>query len=839
MLPQESRGGRHRPLIGRIEIRTAITGALTDAKQGKGSVLVVVGDEGVGKSTILAFAMAQAQAEGFEVGATRAAPTESPRPFGAVQEMLGAFRGRASGGVASPPEGAEPFSLLLAPLERQEDRIGSSGGPGGDGGAGGDRATRRLLSALADLPRRNDQSRFLLIDRLIEDLATLAERQPLFLGIDDFASIDDSSLEFVTELARHISEYRILLAIFVGPPAVAPVRPRRFLESIRGIPSTRWLEARPLTPTETGELLQNLRAGPPPSPEEVLRWHRRTRGNPLALEQLLRGTSSHLSLPSAADEGGHPIEDMDRARIQDLPEAAQRLLCYAAVIGNEFAFETLTGAVGPESDQISGAFELALRDGIIREARPGRYTFVRESVRQELYAGLTESRRRILHRKVAESLEATASGDPGEVFELARHFYLARDWARALEYCRRAADISAMTFAFPEAKLHLERVLECIRHLPTLTPTVEFRVDCDLGRILVEIGELRQAIDVLNTAVARAREDPSLEPELPIAILWAASAHGQLWEHAKSRELAKVALDLFERASDATGTAIAHRVLGRADWDTGDFANAEYHHREAARLAQTVGNTRVEAHALIDLANVLIYSGPARATEALELYDRAASLFESAADHPSLARVRMNRSILLNTIGRREDALREIAEAEVHAEASGSLLWRVYTILNEAIYRAEAGETTQVRLLLTKGRELNRRLRDRLSDKEIAMIEGMLLENEDDLPRARDRFLEGLRLVEELEMIPDVLEIRYRLARLAVRMGDWVAARQQIQAAFDGHVETIRGDLYPKIVALVGRLPASEGAALRPPAGSTGNGRNGAGPAGPRSPTQR
>ncbi|MGA7860873.1 MAG: hypothetical protein WCB19_03340, partial [Thermoplasmata archaeon] len=545
--------------------------------------------------------------------------------------MLHGF-GDSSGGSDRTSEPDEVFSLLLAPLERRES-AGVVKAPGPDATVASGEETRRLLSALADLPRRNDQSRFLLIDRLIEDLSTLAERQPLFLGIDDFPFIDDSSMEFVTELQRHIEEHRIVLALLAGPLSTARPRPKRFLESVRHLPSTRWVEARPLTPAEMGELLNVFRAGVPTAPDDALRWHRRTKGNPLALEQLLRGTPLAALVTTPPEEGGGSLEVVDRARVQTLSEEAQRTLCYAAVIGNEFSFETLTRALGQEPDRISAALEQVVHDGLIREARPGAFEFIRESFRQEAYAGLTESRRRILHRKVAEALEETSSGDSREVFELARHFYLARDWARALEYCRRAADISAAAYAFPEAKLHLERALECARNLPSLDPIVEFRVDTDLGRILVEIGELRPAIEVLTAAVARARDDARLAPELPVAMLWAAAAHAQLWEHAKARELARAALELFEQASNLTGTAIAHRVLGRADWDTGDFTRAEYHHREAARLAQAAGDPRVEAHAYIDLANVLIYSGPTRAEEGLELYDRAAGLFQSSSDH--------------------------------------------------------------------------------------------------------------------------------------------------------------------------------------------------------------
>ncbi len=819
MAARESLVAGHRPLVGRVEVRTAIDDRLLRAKSGHGSILVITGDEGVGKSTILGYGAERAAGEGFRVGVTRAPPTEFPRPFAVVQEMLQGLRQPDPVHADGPSPDEERFSLFLAPMGRREQAGAASVealGPGSDD-------TRRLLAALAELPRRNDQSRFLLIDRLIEDLATMASRTPLFLGIDDFPFVDDSSLEFVTELQRHVDEHGIVLTLLAGPAVSPRARPRRFLDSIRPLPTTHWVEARPLSVAETGEFLSWLHGGESPSSDDVIRWHRRTKGNPLALEQLLRGTPLAALASSTPEEGTRPLDAVDRARAQTLSEESQRVLCYAAVVGNDFGVETLGLAIGVEAGSLGPPLEQLAADGLVREVRAGTYEFVRESFRQETYAGLTESRRRILHRKVAEALEETGTPDSRQVFELARHFYLARDWGRALEYCRRAAELSAVAFAFPEAKLHLERALECSRNLPSLDPSIVFRMDTELGRILFEIGELRPAIEVLTTAISRARGDPRLEADLPVAMLWSASAHAQLWEHAQARELATAALDLFEKTSNPTGKAIAHRVLGSADWDTGRFEDAEHHHREAARLAEAAGNTRVQAHAFIDLANVLIYSGPARAEEALELYDRAAALFQSSSDHASLARVRMNRSIQLNGMGRREEALHEIEEAIVHAEASGSLLWRVYTLLNEATFRAEAGETTRVRLLIDKGRELNRRLRDRLSDEQITMIDGMVLENEDDLARARDRYLEALRLVEELEMIPDVLEIRYRIANLAVRAGDWSEARRQISAAREAKIETIRADLYPKLVALEERLPHAD--APRNSAPDEGGGR--------------
>ncbi len=796
------------PLFGRAEVQAAIEEALGAALAGHGSYLILTGEEGIGKSTMLAHAERRARKQGFRVASARALPHDFPRPFATIQELLQSFRDDEGRPGPSAPGASTPFSLLLAPLESRPDPPEPpTGEPVGREPPGDE--SRRLLAALTELPRRTDQSRFLLLDRVIEDLAEFARRQPVLLVLDDLHFLDDSSIEFLEELLRNVTRERLLVVASSIPMLRAPPRLRRFLEAARDQAAVRWRDVGGLSASETAEYVRWLRDGRAASPDEVAQWFGQTNGNPLFVEQSVRGEALAPGT-GAVEVTSQRLEDVHRARFHALPEEVQRTLCYAAVIGKEFDFNSLSHALGRGSDPLSSSLDSLVRDGLLRESRPGTFEFVREALRQEAYAGLTESRRRILHRKVAESLEESAAADGPNVFELARHFYLARDWPHALEYSRRSAELAASAYAYPEAKLHLERAQECARNLPQPDPRVEFQLVTEMGRILAEMGELRPAIEVLATAVSRGQREPLLASELPVAVLWLASAHSQLWEHARARELARIALALFKRRGDPTGTAASHRILGVADWDTGDFPQAEKHHREAARIAAKAGNRRLQAHALIDLANVLIYSGPTRADEALQLYGQAVQLFAGAHDPGSLARVHMNRAILLHTVGRDPEAFEDLQKAVRHAEESGSLLWRVYAYLNEAVLRAEGGESSTVRPILERARALNERLRDRLSDQQIAMIDGILREQEGDLVGARQRYEEGLRLAQELEMMPDVIEMHYRLARAALRAGDRPASRRHLAAAYAANLKKVRVDLLPKFREIERELgPAS------------------------------
>ncbi len=812
------------PPIGRPEVVSAIDEALTSGAAGRGSLLLLVGEEGVGKSTFLDLAVRRGAERGFRTALARALPHEFPQPFAMVQELLGEFREGERGGTDEDPGS---FSLLLAPLERGP-RPAEDSADGAGPGRGPD--PPRLLSALSELPRRSGRNRFLVLDRVIEDLTRLAARQPILLAIDDLQFADDSSVEFVEQIAHRVEGKPIVLVATLFPPPHTPVRLQRCLASLQPLPIARWQPIRPLSSAEVGDYVSALRGGGPVSPDEVLAWHRRTGGNPLVVEQFLRGPPLAGAPAGQGPPEELPLIDVDRARIARLPEPALRALCYAAVVGKRFDLEVLGRALGRETEDVSAAVDALVAAGLVREGRPGTFEFVRESLRREQYAGLTESRRRILHRNIAEALEERRSAPPA-VFELARHSYLARDWARAVDYSRRAADLSTAAFAYPEARLHLERALESARNLASRDPLEEWRIEVELGRVLDAMGELRPAVDVLSAAVDSARADDRIAPELAIATLWLATAHGHLWEHERARALAQESLAQFDRLGNDAGRAAAHRVIGLSDWDTGHFAEGELHHRQAAEIAARLGDTHLEAHALIDLANLLIFRGPPVAEQALALYDRAEALLRPTHDASSLARVAMNRAVLLNSLGRRAEALRSIDEAERHAEASRSLLWRVYTALNEATFRAEAGESVRVRQLVERARELNHRLRDRLSDEQIAVVEGIVLENESDPARARDRYLEALRLAEELDMVPDVLEVRLRLARLAWSQRDLEEARSQLQRALDDGIDTVRADLRGPTEQLLTSLAAA-GVSVRrgaPGAAGTSPGRTAAG----------
>ena len=298
----------------------------------------------------------------------------------------------------------------------------------------------------------------------------------------------------------------------------------------------------------------------------------------------------------------------------------------------------------PGTTEESGTESLdrLVHEGILRGRGGEVYEFVSEAVRVGIYSELTETRRRILHQKTGLALEAQGGTDP----ELARHFFLGREDAKAVEYNVRAAQAASRAFAFDTAVSHVARALEAERRRPGHTLSAEIRLLTELGRLEDELYNLHRSEELLTEAVRLARSEPGHELELGRALLAVAQTRSDRSEYASSATLATEATEILEKVGTSRDLMAAHRVLGVVNWRLGRLADAEAHQRAALTIAERDGTPSEVGHTLIDLANSMTFTGQNRLDATLDLYGRAADLFASQNDEGARARVLMNRSVL-------------------------------------------------------------------------------------------------------------------------------------------------------------------------------------------------
>ena len=772
------RQGKEEPLFGRTELLEEVGRTLERVRQGRGEGLLLVGPGGSGKSHVLRGAVDRALGQGFWVLSGRALPEELPRPFSLVQDLLGS---RPQSAPRTDRSGEEDFSLCLAPLS--EAAPGADAGPDArpDGLAAVRGGLDRLLAPVGTTAIEGlGASREEMMTRLTENFESLASGQPLLIAVDDLQFADTSSLELLRRLASELERLAVAVVATLGVGAEVPEAARDPLAALTRGANFRTVELRPLTVAEVTEFVRWILKGHDPDPRDVLRWHAQTEGNPLFVEQLVRAVTGSDPRGAPATPEGHDVTEILLGRVHALGESERRLLTYAAVLGKEFDFPSLTAVAGMGEERVTESLDRLVHQGLLRERGQEVYEFVTESVRASVYAALTETRRRILHRKAGQALSAKGGASDSE---LARQFYLGRDDARAVEYNVRAAERAARAFAFGTAVAHLERALEAERRRPGRDPGPEIRLLTDLGRLWDESGDLARSGERLREAVDLARARPGLDLELGRALLGLAQTTNDRSDYVRAEALAKEALASLEKAGGPRDRLAAHRVLGTVYWRRGELVSAESHQRAALEIAERDGTALEQGHALVDVANTMVPLGAERFDAALELYARAAELFATVEDQGARARVLMNRAVLEYGAGRIDPALKDMRVAVDAAERSRSPRWIGYCHLNLAQWYAELGRPGDARAPLDRAVQVLGPSGDRLAEEQLAMTRGMVSLAEGEFDAAEGEFQDALSRAQSMGLGSEVPEMWFRLAELSQRRGLLDTARQRLTEA--------------------------------------------------------
>lgn len=767
---------RRRPLFGRTEVMEEIERSLDVLGSSAGHAVLVMGAGGSGKSVVLEEARSRSVARGLTPVTARALPGELAEPFRLARELLV---------VAAGEDDPTASELFPAAARRPE---GEGEGPSPD---------EQLERILAPLGRTSVEGLGSMLQtsrvRFLERFRAAAQRRPLVVLVDDLHLADPLSLDFLEALAREGPKGKVAFVATVDPGPGVPERARPVLGRWRSDAAFKEVPLRPFTAADLAEFATWLRDGHSPSAEDVLRWHAETDGHPLFAELLVRsasGSSRHAERHGVAPA---TLTQALLARVGTLEEVDRRVVTYASVLGREFDFARLQAVAELSEERLSEVVERLVRGGILRERGNEVYEFASEEFRAGLYSTVTETRRAIVHRKVARALEEhdRSASD----FELARHYYLGRDDPKAIEHALRAADRAAAAFAFDTALTFVRQALEAVRRLPKRDPRLEVRLLTEAGRLLDELGDLTGAEQALGEAVELARKEPDFDVPLGRALLGLAWARVERSDYSATEPIALEAAARLESAGSPRDLLAAHRVLGTLYWRRSDLELAERHQRAALAIAEKDGTPHEQGHALVDVANALLPRGPGYVEATLGLYERAATLFAQQDDPNAFARVLMNRAVLEHRIGRVDEAIGDIGKALDAAERSRSPIWIGYCLINLAQWRAELGATDLAGQLVERAERTLEPTGDGLARQQLQMIRGIIAEQERRYDDAKRHFAESLASARWMGLKGEVAEMLFRQARLAWSRGDRAGARAFLAEAKANGFDELRPDL--------------------------------------------
>ena len=559
--------------VGRNAEIGALFSALENARTGRGQILGVVGEPGVGKSRLVWEFTHSHRTGGCLVLEGASVSYGKATTYLPLIDLLKRYF------AIEPRDDARKMREKVTGKLFSLDRTLES--------------CRAPLSWLLDIPVEEagwdhlapPQRRQRLHDGLRHLFLRESREQPLVLMFEDLHWIDSETQALLDGLVESLPTMRTLLLVNYRP---------EFRHSWGGKTYYTQLRLDPLPEASVAELLAVL-LGPDPSLEPLSPLLiARTEGNPFFLEETvqslvetgalsgergayrLRRALQTLSIPATA-------QTILAARIDRLEPEDKRLLQTASVIGKDVSYPLLRAITDDEESVLRASLARLLGAEFLYEVQlfpELEYTFKHALTHEVVYSGMTNDRRRALDAAIVEAIEHLAAERLAEQVErLASHAFRGEVWPKASMYLQKAAARAAARCAYRQVVADLARALIALEHLPEKRETVEQFIDVKLA--------LRSATLILgdpDAGLMHARDallsSERLQDNARIALSCTAIAHillilGRCLE---AQPVASRALEAADAAGDRNARLSARMILGGTYWILGNYHEGKRHY---------------------------------------------------------------------------------------------------------------------------------------------------------------------------------------------------------------------------------------------------------------------
>ena len=617
-------GTRRTPFVGREEERADLIGWLDRAALGRGGMVVIGGEPGVGKTRLVEQLLEVARQRRCLALTGRCYEIEGTAPFIPFVEIIEQYAGmvepttlRAALGDAAPevarlvPDLRRQFSDIPPPLE---------------------------------LPP--EQQRHYLFKNIAEFFERVSHASSTVLLLDDLQWADHATLLLLQHLAPLLARLPLLAVGTYRDVELDVNRPfAATLEALNRKRLARRVNLQRLPQEGVAAMLAELGGSSPPT-ALVAGIYRETEGNPFFVEEVFQ----HLEEQGVVHgEDGSWRSDLDLEDL-DVPEGirlvigrrlervspdSRKVLTFGAVVGRGFSLDLLEAIGDVTGDALLTALEEAETNYLIMPmpGREPRWEFSHALIRQTLAAGLSLPRRQRLHLKVAEAIErAAGSAVEQHANDLAHHLFqagTAADSAKTVRFLAMAGDQALSAGAFDEA----------LRQFTAALSLIDERDQRQIGDLRSKKGRASQSLGQWEEAIDEWKRALSIHEELgdrsALATVCVEMAYLLVWK-ARGTEAAGVA----QRGLEVLGPAASAdrcRLLAANGWGLGvaaehsdDVMAADQLLSQSVMMAEALGDTRAYGLALFLTAYNHWFC--MRRPEQAETVLRAAELLRSDGD---------------------------------------------------------------------------------------------------------------------------------------------------------------------------------------------------------------
>ena len=447
---------RHTPFVGRQAEGERLNAMVQEARGGRGGLVMLVGEPGIGKTRMAEELAAAVQGEGGTV-----------------------MWGRCYEGEWAPPYG--PFAEAIESYTNGTD-LAALGADLGNGAGSIARLVPKVRDVLPDIPEppalQPDEERFRLLDAVTQFLIAASKRTPLVLVLDDLHWADRGTIAMLRHVARFVANERLLLVGAYRDVELDRQHPLAdALGALRRETNFERILLKGLETSHVSAMLSTLAEDAVPD-ALVEAISAETDGNPFFIREVLL----HLMETGALvrrdggwandidiEELGIPegVRQVIGRRLSRLSEPANRLLTAASAFNAGFQFSIITKVADLDEPAALDAIDEALEAQILR---PGgaveTYDFVHASIRHTLYGELNPSRQVRLHRRVAEAMEEVYGAEAAEhAPEIAYQYHRSAalpGGERGVEHAVAAADKAEDAYAHDDVATFLNMALELL-----------------------------------------------------------------------------------------------------------------------------------------------------------------------------------------------------------------------------------------------------------------------------------------------------------------------------------------------------------------------------------------
>ncbi|MBI2892633.1 MAG: protein kinase [Deltaproteobacteria bacterium] len=783
-------------LVGReLELRSLSETYREVVTSGKSSYLAVIGEMGIGKTSLLGAFLASLEPPGARVLRAECTFATLDVPFGCAMDLV-----RDACGIAAE----DPTEVIRQKIDSEVRALFA------DAAVREREDTLRAFGLLFDVPLGDAPSveapeaaeRYrittLAVRRLLDRLARKAPVLPI---IENVQWADRASLELLRELAKRSYPLPILGIVVARPDE----RLAFFLEGIARISLSeleredrkRLIQDRLGSGEDTAELRGAILA--------------KGGGNPFFIHEIIESLIDRDILAVDHDPSGKKtlrlrkkgtvalpttLEGVIAARIDELPPEERMVLRWAAIAGSVFREKLIADLSGLDVSRELGRL---VKRGLLDLGKRGEVRFRHAVVREVAYGGLDPADRARMHRKIGERLILEKSARGAGAARVARHLELAGDTLAAAKHYLEAADAARALYSNREA-LHFYQ--KASQLLP-LASKDRFLAHERREQILRGLGRRREQLAELEAMrkIATAASDAS---QMALALNRLARFYVDVGRSENAGKAVQAALDVAQRSGDKGAQVEALRILAAVHRDVGEYARGI---ESCDKALETLGTG---ADALTQRGTVLIQKGillrqTGRLRESLQTYAEALVIYRRLGIKRLQAQTLSNMGVASTSMGEYEDAIALYRQSLALDREIGDRYALGHRLANIGQAYGEMGERTRALSYLRKAVSVHEAFGDRSGMADALLTACEVLADAGDGKEAPETFARALALADtggdtydraRARVVGADLEMRAERAQDAQRLAEEgiTIARAAGLRTFEAHALAVLAD---------------------------------------------